>query len=140
MSLFWDALKLGVPTLSAVAGYGYAKGRGMSNISSVAVSGASWFAGYIAYRVASRFATGGNGSLPNESLALPEDTTQPVQTSSADEVQSAVAGRAQVASLDKYRSPKRGKDGQPESSGDTLSSLSSSSLGSSGSNGSLGSA
>ena len=142
MGLFWDVMKYGVPTLGAVAGYGFAKGRGMTLISAVGVSAGSWLAGYGLYRVADRLTMGSSGSLPSQPVELPGETQEPIQTSTADDVQSAVAGRAgfgSVTDIGKYNTMKRGKDGQPGRSGDSLSSLSSSSLGSTSSSGSGGS-
>lgn len=117
MGLFWDIIKYGLPTATAVGSATWAIRRNMTPISSAGVGLVGWGAGYILYRAASGVQSAVEG-LPTASY-VPElgvGTASPSIPRMAAE--SGKLWDKQVGA--DYEPEHRGKDGQPPNQAITI--------------------
>ena len=113
MQIFWDFLKIGVPTTSAILGGLWVSQKGWKLIPTAGVVAAGWGAGYVAQALVSKVLEPSMESLPTASLG-PGAIMRDVPVPSADEAMAAIGRRAEsVPGVEHYQPDRRGPDGQP---------------------------
>jgi hypothetical protein len=113
VSVFWDFLRYGLPTVGAVSAGLWANRKGMKSVSTAGVAAAGWGVGWLAQYLA------GKAVDVISSESLPEDIASPIGLlpelagPTADQAIATVQGNADTVEHP-YQPTRRDVDGQPK--------------------------